>query len=329
MKSVGKLHEFIQSQNLDSASWYVYRQCKVAGDQNIVEQDKPDAHKSDGLLLLMPGQGATTLPKYLVYRAEAGLNSVLEEVAGSEPDFRSMSDDKAIQYQLWRIEDLNKLPALQNQLDKMPAMYPLQNWVTPQHDVSPVDLPGEQNDGSVMSVLLFAHDQLQPLPCHRLLADLAGMDDYGFLQRLQKSFNIRVASGPADATPHSAREFGLYVAGYWYHLKLIEGTWFHADPVSDLDVSVVHDNMIAPMLGITERQDKRIAYTGPDCSLAMLRQQVDSGRWQAAWLMPAPSIEDMMRISDLGRVMPAHSVCFRPLIAPAVLATAVLTEADR
>jgi uncharacterized protein (DUF1015 family) len=132
-----------------------------------------------------------------------------------------------------------------------------------------------------------------------------------------------VASGAADATPRSARQFGLYVAGCWYHLQMIDGTWFCADPVSDLDVSVVHNNMIAPMLGITDWQDKRIAYTDVDCSLQKLQQQVDRGHWQAAWLMPAPTVEQLMHISDLGRLMPEKSVCFPALFNTAAFAKIV------
>jgi uncharacterized protein (DUF1015 family) len=338
MKSVGKWCEFTQGHALlqpgDAVDFkradfigthcYVYQQQTTSANPDAAPPDEQGACGFLGLVVKLPAQPAWPAPQCLVYRTESKLNSLLQDCTGSEPDLSLISDNNRTQHQFWCIRDSSKLEVIQHVLDQLPAFYPLQNWISHPKDVD--SLSDVYSASALVPVLLLADDQLIPEPCHRLLADLAGMDDYEFLQRLQKCFNIRVASGPAEATPRSAREFGLYVAGYWYHLTLIEGTWFHADPVSDLDVSVVHDNMIAPMLGITDREDKRIAYTGADSSLPALQQLVDSGQWQAVWLMPAPSVADMMRISDLGRTLPAHSVCFTQLIDSAVLAA--LSSAD-
>jgi uncharacterized protein (DUF1015 family) len=338
MKSVGKWCEFTQGYgllppgdaadlkkaDLNETHCYVYQQQITGADQHAVPPDGQGAYGFLGLVVKLPAQPARPAQQCLVYRADSTLNSMLQDCTGSEPDLSLISDNKRTLHQFWCIRDSSKLLAIQHLLDKLPAFYPLQSWISHPNDED--NMSEAYSASALVPVLLLADDQLTPEPCHRLLADLAGMDDYEFLQRLQKSFNIRVASGPADATPRSAREFGLYVAGYWYHLNLIEGTWFHADPVSDLDVSVVHDNMMTPMLGITDREDDRIAYTGADSSLPALQQLVDSGQWQAVWLMPAPCVADLMRISDLGRTLPAHSVCFKELIDYAVLA--VLLSAD-
>lgn len=307
MKSVGKLIEFIPGYNPQqlerNAQYFVYRQLSAQGNADFIQ--------FTGLLLPASPESRSAngqTPSCLVYKADTALDILVNQLAEKQPDLTASSENNTVQHQLWCVNDQDMKVLLAARLDQLSEFYSLDSWVVPSHQ------------HILTHTLLLADTQLQPQPCHRLLADLAGMDDYEFLQRLQKCFNIRVADGAGDATPGSAREFGLYVAGGWYHLRLIDGTWFHADPVSDLDVSVVHDNMIAPMLGITENNDSRIAFTGAGCSVQALQQLVDSGQWQAAWLMPAPTIEQLMQISDLGRSMPMNSVCFQPLFDPAVSA---------
>lgn len=156
---------------------------------------------------------------------------------------------------------------------------------------------------------LRSSNDIRVVPYHCLLSDLNGMDDYDFLQRLQKSFNIRVARDAADARPAAQREFGLYLAGYWYHMTAIAGTWFFSDPVKDLDVSILRDNMLNPVLGIEDcaQSGKRLDYIDGDQHLQVLSEWVDAGRYEAAIVLFAPSIECLKSIAELGRSMPAFS----------------------
>lgn len=307
MKTVGKLYDFIQPQTpsdgLRHAGIYLCR--RVFTDKNGID-------KTDITALLWPvGESASSVPATLVYKTNAAIEQLVTGLTKTAAAVTAAGDniEDTELCQFWPVDAAGELSVLQKSLEQVDGFYPLENWSS----------DGDQY--AQRHVLLVADNQLKPLPRHRLLADLAGMDDYEFLQRLQKCFNIRVASGVDDALPRQAREFGLYVAGYWYQLRLIEGTWFHADVVSDLDVSVVHDNMIAPLLGITDPDDTRIAYTGADCDVHLLQQLVDSGQWQAVWLMPAPALEQMMQLADIGRRMPPHSVCFQAVMDPAIIAS--------
>lgn len=303
MKSVGKLCEFIKrpetTQSDMEPALYISRR--------ILLSDNKGTQESTALLL--PGMSVESpVPSVLVYRADIELERLVNQQTQTAPDVTVVTDNNSVEYQLWRIDSLGASVAIRDRLDQLSEFYVLDGWTA----------NGDWHHSS--HTLLLADGQLQAVPCHRLLADLAGMDDYEFLQRLQKCFNIRVASDIQDAMPNAARAFGLYVAGCWYQLRLIEGTWFHADPVADLDVSVVHDNMLAPLLKITGNYDGRIAYTGPACDVQTLQHLVDSGQWQAVWLMPAPAIDQLMHISDLGRSMPENTVCFQPFFDSAVLA---------
>lgn len=333
MKSVGTLSQFLQwrttAQNVQANTWFVCRQSALV--------QTTDTSPVTGLAVATASARGTALP-CLVYQSDEAVRQLIEHVTMAGPDLTIPSDDQLTSYQFWRVACAEQCQLLNEKLAGDRTFYALDSWTDPAlyrqsgNTVAADPLAVSDNTADCSErrfiVVMLADDQLKPSPCHRLLADLAGMDDYGFLQRLQKCFNIRVARDAADATPQAAREFGLYVAGYWYQLRLIEGTWFHADPVSDLDVSVVHDNMMTPMLGITGAEthegNRRLAYSSADCTVPALQQQVDAGVWQALWLMPAPDVAQLMAISDLGRLMPAHAVCFPVLFEHAVVTRAVV-----
>lgn len=156
---------------------------------------------------------------------------------------------------------------------------------------------------------LHANKDLRVVPYHCLLSDLNGMDDYDFLQRLQKSFNIRVARDATDARPGAAREYGLYLAGYWYHMTAIAGTWFFADPVKDLDISILRDNMLNPVLGIEDcaQRGKRLDYIDGNQNLQVISELVDVGRYQAAIVLFPPTVKRILEIAEMGRTMPELS----------------------
>lgn len=134
---------------------------------------------------------------------------------------------------------------------------------------------------------------------NRILIDLNGLDAEDFVQQAQKSFNIRVANGRADARPNAPRQFGLYTGDYWYSLTAIEGTWFSQDPLKDLDVSVLHDNLLTPLLGITDtRTSKRLDFVPQAQGLEELEKRVDSGKAVAAIAVFPLTAVQLQQLSD-------------------------------
>lgn len=303
--------------------YYVCRRYLLSDDHTT------DDHTTDSPLdtfLLVAARGLSASPRLpsFVYRrgaeasAGAQLRQLLDRVTARTPDrVLTQQTNTRFQYQFWGVREAAQQQTLQSLLTQLGPLYPVDSWAM---------FDAQGSTGS--AVALFADDQLQTLGCHRLLADLNGMVADDFVQRLQKCFNIRAITGSAAAMLARAlpeRNFILYVAGQWYQLQLIDGTWFAADPVRDLDASIVHDNMIAPMLGIHSQNDERIGFrTSPPCSVSELQRQVDTGQWQALWLMPAPSIARLMALSDQGRRLPVHSVSF-----PSVFDAAVFSSVQR
>ena len=307
MKSVGNYRNLLHACGMAagdaSPALYVYRLLQQTGYGQL-------SGESTALLLQAQVAAQPAVTRF-VYRDNPVVDALITRILSTEPDCITATESGAQLHQFWRVGQQSSGAALVDALTTVAAFFSIETD------------PAARQDSPLAFAMVFADSQLPALPCHRLLADLGGMDDYEFLQRLQKCFNIRTALDINDATPKSQREFGLYVGGSWYYLRLIAGTWFETDAVSDLDVSVLHDNAIAPMLGILHQTDSRIAFTDAQCDMKLLRDSVDRGQWQALCLMPPPDLRQLMHIADQGRSLPAHAVCFPPVVQAAVIAAAL------
>ncbi|HLT64588.1 MAG TPA: DUF1015 family protein [Pseudohongiella sp.] len=242
----------------------------------------------------------------LVYRCSPALETLLAEIVSMPPDDRQIDSEHGAEYQFWLVRDPELASSLQSALDDVDAFYWTDGWT------ESLDQPVSYTDHeSFSAALLLSEDQLQPRARHRLLADLGGMEAEEFLQRLQKCFNIRVAANAEDAVPQQSREMGLYVDGAWYKLRLIEGTWFSEDPVRDMDISILAENIFELTLGIGQPEtNARIAVADPVMSPQQLAELVDQDEWQAVFVLYPPSVELLMDLSDAGRLPPPHSVEF-------------------
>jgi len=113
--------------------------------------------------------------------------------------------------------------------------------------------------------------------------------------------------------PRREHEFTLYIGGQWYVLEALEGLWNENDPVKRLDVSILQNNLLSPLLGIEDpRRDKRIEFVGGIRGLEELEKRVDSGEFKVAIALYPTSIESLMAIADAGEVMPPKSTWFEP-----------------
>jgi uncharacterized protein (DUF1015 family) len=154
---------------------------------------------------------------------------------------------------------------------------------------------------------------MQILDYNRVVRDLNGMTPEVFLAGLTDRFTVT----PVDSAchPQGPGEFGMYLGGQWYRLG-IHAERVPGDPVGRLDVSVLAENLLAPMLGITDpRRDRRIDFVGGIRGLAELERRVDSGEMQVAFAMYPTRMEDLMAVADAGHVMPPKSTWFEPKLA--------------
>jgi uncharacterized protein (DUF1015 family) len=157
--------------------------------------------------------------------------------------------------------------------------------------------------------VFFPHDQLAIMDYNRVVKDLAGLSEAEFVKRVEEKFEVAPAT---SGKPTEAKTFGMLLGGKWYRLRARPGTFPAADPVKSLDVSILQENLLAPILNIHDpRSDKRIDFVGGIRGIGELerRCRLDA---KVAFAMFPTSIEQLMAIADSGNVMPPKSTWFEP-----------------
>jgi uncharacterized protein (DUF1015 family) len=172
--------------------------------------------------------------------------------------------------------------------------------------------PGHTGDEAYNYFLsvIFPHDQMLIMDYNRVVRDLNELTTEEFARRVQETFSMAVVE---NGKPEQIHDFGMYLGGRWYRLTAREGTFPADDPVRVLDVSILQENLLAPILGIGDpRKDKRIDFVGGIRGLKELERLVDSGRHAVAFAFYPTSIEQLMAIADAGKFMPPKSTWFEP-----------------
>jgi uncharacterized protein (DUF1015 family) len=161
----------------------------------------------------------------------------------------------------------------------------------------------------------FPHDEMQVLAYNRIVKDLAGLSPEEFLARVGEAFSVE--AGPA--TPAARGDVAMYLGGEWRTLRPRVAP-DRADPIASLDVSVLQDRLLTPVLKIGDvRTDKRIDFVGGARGTAELQKAVDSGRAAVAFSMYPVSVSDLMSVSDAGEIMPPKSTWFEPKLRDGLL----------
>jgi len=174
---------------------------------------------------------------------------------------------------------------------------------------------GNEPFESFMAVV-FPHDQLKIMDYNRVVKDLNGLTPEAFLAKVAQVFDI---SETRRSKPEDPRCFGMYLGGKWYRLEAKVGSFPASDPIKGLDVSILQDNLLGPILGIADpRTDTRIDFVGGIRGMGELERRVQEGAAVAFSLFPT-SIEQLMAVSDAGQIMPPKSTWFEPKLRSGLL----------
>ena len=276
--------------------------------------------KEDDRVRQIEALNAQTGPVFLVYPAQASVDQTLAKVAEQEPEVDVLAAGD-VRHQLWPITDPGIVAGLERDFEAMQTLY-----VADGHHRSAAASrvaasrrkrnPGHTGDEPYNYFLsvIFPHDQMQILAYNRVVRDLNGLDAPVFLQRVAERFRVETSDAPV--APAGSAEFGMYLDRQWYRLRLDPGYVPGDDPVSRLDVSLLADNLIDPVLGIGDpRRDERIDFVGGIRGLDGLQKRVDSGEMRVAFAVFPTRMEDLMAVADAGEVMPPKSTWFEPKLA--------------
>jgi uncharacterized protein (DUF1015 family) len=178
---------------------------------------------------------------------------------------------------------------------------------------------GDGAESASFLAVAFPADRVQILPYNRTVKDLGGLSPDAFLQAVRGAFEIE--KGPA--TPVRRGEIAMYFQGGWHTLRP-RVPQDRADAIASLDVSVLQDRLLAPVLKIADvRSDTRIEFVGGARGTAELERLVNSGRAAVAFSLFPVAVDDLMAVSDAGAIMPPKSTWFEPKLRDGLLIHAI------
>jgi uncharacterized protein (DUF1015 family) len=161
--------------------------------------------------------------------------------------------------------------------------------------------------------VIFPDDQLYIMDYNRIVKDLNGNTKEAFLAKVSEKFTVIPYAGVGALKPEKKHTFGMYLDGSWMLLEAKPGSYDESDPVARLDVSILQNNLLHPILGIGDpRTDKRIDFVGGIRGLNALSDRVDDGSMAVAFSMYPTTMDDLMDIADAGAIMPPKSTWFEP-----------------
>jgi uncharacterized protein (DUF1015 family) len=278
------------------------------------EKTRPD--KEDDRTRHILTLRAQTGPVFLTYRGSSAVDAVVAQVTSGPALFDFTAVD-GVRHEVWRVSDAHAAP-LAAAFAAVPALYIADGhhraasaWRT--HQALVGEGPGEHER---FLAVAFPDAQMQVLPYHRVVRDLQGQTAEAFRAALAHRFTV-TAGGPA--TPARKGIIAMYLDRAWWTVDL--GTVPPGlTPDASLDVSRLQDGILTPLLGIADiRTDKRIDFVGGIRGTGELERLVDSGQFAVAFSLFPVSVDDLMRISDAGGIMPPKSTWFEPKLRDGVL----------
>jgi len=320
----------------DEPSLYFYRltmgahvQTGLAGCFSIDEYDRDVIRKhertrrdkEDDRTRHMLALGAQTGPVFLTYRAAADVNGLAARVTADRPLIDFEASD-LVRHAIWPVGGAAR-DALVAAFRRIPALYIADGHhraasaARARAEMCERGLRGtslgDGADASTMLAVAFPHDQVQILPYNRVVKDLGGLSPDAFVKAVGDRFEV----APGAPSPLKRGEIAMYVGGAWQILRARTRT---SDPIGSLDVSVLQDALLAPVLKIADiRTDKRIDFVGGARGTQALEQLVNSGRAAVAFSMYPVSVADLMAVSDAGAIMPPKSTWFEPKLRDGLL----------
>ncbi|MCK9362348.1 MAG: DUF1015 family protein [Syntrophales bacterium] len=308
--------------------------------------------KERGRTLHIDSIGAQTGPVFLTYRGQEQIDSLLAKVAKQVPEYDFTADD-GIRHTAWIIGELADIKALQKAFLPVEYLYIADGHHRAAAAVRVAGLRAELSSGKskinvhkskinvhkaelsvhkkavsehdFMLAVLFPSDQLRIMDYNRAVRDLNGLARDEFLEEIADKFliakdfpekaelNVHKSKISVHKLPRRPHDFGMYLQGKWYLLSAREKALPKAKQAAALDVSVLQDNILGPVLGIENpRTDKRIAFIGGARGAAGLESIVDRDGFAVAFSLFPPTVEQMMAVADAGMVMPPKSTWFEP-----------------
>lgn len=288
-------------------------------DDKIKKHEKTRADKEKDRINHVDYCNANTGPIFLTYRAQPNISQTMTDwVASHQPIYDFVSED-GVGHTIWIIDDKTTIDELVTAFQKVDSLYIADGH---HRNASAVKVglmrreqfpaySGAEEFNFYLSVI-FPDEQLYIMDYNRVVKDLNGDSIAEFIEKVEEKFEVEIYRGQGQIKPVDKHTFGMYLDGKWYRLKAKAGTFDASDPVDRLDVSILQNNLLHPILDIQDpRTSNRIDFIGGIRGLEELERRVNKDMKVAFSLYPT-TIDDLMAIADEGKIMPPKSTWFEP-----------------
>ncbi len=285
-------------------------------NNRIKKHEKTRADKEQDRINHVDRTSAQTGPIFLAYRANEIINEVVARTKELPALYDFVSDDN-IRHSVWKISDKEDVKAVFNAFESINSIYIADGHhraasavkVGLKRREEHPDYDGTEEFNTFLSVL-FPDEQLMIMPYNRVVKDLNGLTTEEFLEAVSKYFTVEKC-GRKALYPENKGSFGMYLGGEWYLLSAKESI-LSEDPVDGLDVAILQDYLLTPILGIGDpRVDKRIDFIGGIRGLKELERRAETDM-QLAFSMYPTSIHELFDVADADLLMPPKSTWFEP-----------------
>jgi len=264
---------------------------------------------------------AQTGPVFLTYRGEVRIDSLVADALTRNPPLYDFVANDDIRHTIWRVPNYQPLVEA---FAEVPYLYIADGH----HRAASASRARAElkehgfgfignEEYNFFLCVLFPDDQLQILPYNRIVRDLNGMSREAFLARVRESFELTESTSPS---PKQRGEWNMYLDGQWYGLALPDDAVRPEGLVDSLDVSILQNRLLDPILGVKDvRTDKRIDFVGGIRGTEELEKLVNEGKAAVAFSLYPTTIDDLLRVSDAGEIMPPKSTWFEPKLRDGLL----------
>jgi uncharacterized protein (DUF1015 family) len=343
-KGVANLRGLIENGTLfqdEAPCLYVYQQrmgdhvqaglvglCSVEEYENglIKRHEFTRKDKEDDRTRHVTEQAANAEPVFLTYKAVPYIDHIVNDIRKLPPAYDIVTPD-GIGHTVWVVSGETVIYELVHLFNGVEALYIADGHhrtaaairygqaCRAKAKAQSIPVDGNEPYESFMAVV-FPHDQLKIMDYNRVVKDLNGLSQEAFLAKVGENFEVALSSHRAAQAPTC---FGMYLGGSWYELKAKPGSFPASDPVRGLDVSILQENLLNPILGIDDpRTNTRIDFVGGIRGMDELERRVKEG-YAVAFSVYPTSLTQLMSVADAGEVMPPKSTWFEPKLRSGLL----------
>lgn len=257
-------------------------------------------------------------PVFFAYPKVIRLDEIVNQIVQSKPEYDFTADD-GIGHAFWVVRDRKTIDEIVKLFSAIRYTYVADGH----HRTAAAALVGKEmrdanpnhtgdEEYNYFLAVHFPDDQLAIMDYNRVVRDLNGKTDAQFLEALSANFIVE-EKGNSIYKPDRLHNFGMYLSGKWYSLSAKPGTYNDGDPIGVLDVTILSEQILTPLLNIRDlRTDKRIDFVGGLRGLGELERRVNSGEMKVAFALYPVTMKQLIDIADTGNIMPPKTTWFEP-----------------